>query len=104
MQDLNIAVLGARSAGKSLFIRRALNIPLAVTSQICSRKMTIDGGYYVVRFIEMTFNEVQTGEIKWPETIDELATPRIDGAIAVYDVSNRDSLAPIPGMLSACYH
>ncbi|KAF2658384.1 ras GEF [Lophiostoma macrostomum CBS 122681] len=103
MQDLNIAVLGARGSGKSLFIRRALNIPSTVPSAICTRKMTIDGGYYIVRFLEMTFNEVQIGHrnaIKWPETIDDLATPRIDGAITIYDVTNRDSLAPVPEMLN----
>jgi GTPase SAR1 family protein len=106
MQDLNIAVLGARGSGKSLFIRRALNIPPTASSGICTRKMTIDGGYYIVRFLEMTFNEVHIGDrnaIKWPETIDDLATPRIDGAITIYDVTNRDSLAPVPEMLSACY-
>ena len=106
MQDLNIAVLGARGSGKSLFIRRALNIAPTASSAICTRKMTIDGGYYIVRFLEMTFKEVRIGDrnaIKWPETIDDLATPRIDGAIIIYDVTNRDSLAHVPEMLSACY-
>ena len=97
MQDINIAVLGARGTGKSVFIRRALNLPNTVTSAICTRKMTIDGGYFVVRFLEMSFNEIHIGDrndIKWPETIDNLATPRID------DVTNQESLAKVPEMLS----
>ena len=103
MQDINIAVLGARGAGKSVFIRRAMNLPSAVTSAICTRKMTIDGGYYIVRFLEMSFNEIHIGErntIKWPETMDDMATPRIDGAVTIYDVTSQESLARVPGTLS----
>ncbi|KAF2793913.1 ras GEF [Melanomma pulvis-pyrius CBS 109.77] len=103
MQDINIAVLGARGAGKSVFIRRAMNLPSAVTSAICTRKMTIDGGYYIVRFLEMSFNEIHVGErntIKWPETMDDLATPRIDGAVTLYDVTSKESLTRVPEMLN----
>lgn len=103
MQDINIAVLGARGTGKSVFIRRALNLPNTVTSAICTRKMTIDGGYFVVRFLEMSFNDVHIGDrndIKWPETIDNFATPRIDGAVTIYDVTNQESLAKVPEMLN----
>lgn len=44
MQDINIAVLGNHGAGKSTFIRRALNIPETGSSSVCTRPMTIDGG------------------------------------------------------------
>ncbi|KAF2190778.1 ras GEF [Zopfia rhizophila CBS 207.26] len=104
MQDINIAVLGARGTGKSIFIRRALNLPNTISSAICTRKMAIDGGYYIVRFLEMSFNEIHIGErnsIKWPETIDDLATPRIDGAVTIYDVTSNESLTQVPEMLNA---
>lgn len=103
MQDINIAVLGARGTGKSMFIRRALNLPNAVASAICTRKMAIDGAYYIVRFLEMSVNEIHIGarnDIKWPETVDNLATPRIDGAITIYDVTNQESLERVPEILS----
>lgn len=103
MQDINIAVLGARRSGKSTFIRRALNLPDSVPPAVCTRNMTIDGGYYIVRFLEMSFNDVQIGErnlIKWPETINDLATPRIDGAVVIYDVTSQESLPRVPEMLS----
>lgn len=105
MQDLNIAVLGHRGTGKSTFIRRALNLPDVGASAVCTRKMTIDGGYYIVRFLEMALNQVQLGEqnaIKWPQTPDELGMPRIDGAVTVYDVTSQDSLKGVPDMLSKC--
>jgi hypothetical protein len=103
MQDLNIAVIGARGTGKSAFIRRALGLPDTATTSNCSRRMAIDGVPYVVRCLEMTFNDIHVGErniIKWPETIHDCATPRMDAAVTIYDVTSQDSLAKVPEMLS----
>ncbi|KAJ4380962.1 hypothetical protein N0V86_003309 [Didymella sp. IMI 355093] len=103
LSDLNFAVLGARGAGKSTFIRRALGLPDATAPAECRRKWTIDGTPYLVRFFEMSFNDVQIGDrhhIKWPETTHDMATPRIDAAITLYDVTSQDSLARVPDILS----
>ncbi|KAF2636438.1 ras GEF [Massarina eburnea CBS 473.64] len=102
MQDLNIAVLGTRGTGKSTFIRRALNLPDTGSSSVCTRKMTIDGGYYMVRFVEMAFDHVQIvagSTLRWPDTIDGLEAPRIDGAVTMYDVTNKLSLTLVPEIL-----
>jgi ABC-type Mn2+/Zn2+ transport system ATPase subunit len=102
MQDLNIAVLGTRGTGKSTFIRRALNLPDTGSSSACTRKMTIDGGYYMVRFVEMAFDHVQIGTsntIRWPDSIDDVEVPRIDGAVTMYDVTNKLSLKLVPEIL-----
>jgi hypothetical protein len=106
MQELNIAVLGAQETGKSCFIRRALNLPNMPPSDITSRKMAIDGGHYIVRLLEMSFSDIHIGErssIKWPETMDDLATPRIDGAVTIYDVAEQESLGQVPEVLSWCH-
>ncbi|KNG50267.1 rap guanine nucleotide exchange factor 4 [Stemphylium lycopersici] len=103
MHDLNIAVIGARGSGKSTFVRRALGLPDAPATGCCSRRMTIDGSAYVVRLLEMTFNDVHVGDrssIKWPETVHDFATPRIHAAITLYDVANHESLANVPEMLN----
>jgi hypothetical protein len=103
MQDLNIAVLGHRATGKSTFIRRALNLPDVGAGAVCTRKMTIDGGYYIVRFLEMPLSEVHVGEqntIMWPQMSEDLGTPRIDGAVTIYDVTNGDSLKDVKEVLS----
>ncbi|KAH6618460.1 ras guanine nucleotide exchange factor domain-containing protein [Boeremia exigua] len=103
LQDLTFAVLGARGAGKSTFIRRALGLPDATAAAACTRKWTIDGAPYLVRFLEMSFNDVQIGDrhhVKWPETIHDMATPRIDGAVTLYDVTSEGSLARVPEMLN----
>lgn len=105
MQDINIAVIGARGTGKSTFIRRALGLPDSTAPTNCSRKWTIDGVAYVVRFLEMYVNEVHVGErnsIKWPETVHDMATPRIDAAVTIYDVTSQESLSKVPEMLSEC--
>ncbi|KAF9737991.1 hypothetical protein PMIN07_010032 [Paraphaeosphaeria minitans] len=102
MQDINIAVLGARGSGKSTFIRHALNLPTAASGVVRTRKMTIDGGLYVVRFLEMSINDVQVRDqncVKWPDTLQDLATPRIDGAVTIYDVTSEQSLARVPEIL-----
>ena len=103
LQDLCFAVLGARGVGKSTFIRRALGLPDSTAPAACTRKWTIDGTPYLVRFLEMSFNDVQIGEnhrIRWPETTHDMSTPRIDGAITLYDVTSQDSLARVPEILS----
>ncbi|KAF2745957.1 ras GEF [Sporormia fimetaria CBS 119925] len=103
MQDLNIAVLGARGTGKSHFIRRAFNLSSNPTTAVSTRKMRIDEGYYVVRFLEICFNDIHIGDrndIKWPETIDNFAMPRIDGAVTVYDIANQESLVRVPEILN----
>ena len=102
MQDINVAVLGARGSGKSTFIRHALNLPNAGPAAVCTRRMTIDGGLYVVRFLEMSIDDVQVRDqncIKWPDALDDLTTPRIDGAVTIYDVTSEQSLARVPEVL-----
>ena len=110
MQELNMAVIGARGSGRSTFIRRALGLPDAATTSNCSRTIAIDGSPYLVRFLEMTFDDVHLAErcaIKWPDTVHDCATPRIDAAVTLYDVTNQESLGKVPDMLSeysrGCY-
>jgi hypothetical protein len=48
-------------------------------------------------------DDVHVGErslIKWPETIHDFATPRMDAAVTIYDVTSQESLAKVPEMLS----
>ncbi|KAJ4333052.1 hypothetical protein N0V95_009513 [Ascochyta clinopodiicola] len=103
LHHLTFAVLGARGVGKTTFIRRALGLPDATAPAACTRKWTIDGTPYLVRFLEMSFNDVHLADrhhLKWPETVHDMATPRIDAAIALYDVTAQHSLARVPDILA----
>lgn len=103
MLDINVAVIGASSTGKSCFIRRALGLPENTPHTMCHRKWTLEGTPYVVRMFELQFEDIHVsdrGQLEWPKTIHEMTIPRVDGAITIYDVTNEKSLAKVPEMLS----
>ena len=108
MPEINIGVLGAARVGKSTFMQRALDlaIPPPPTAPVSARKMSVDGHVYVVRLFELGFDQVEFGsnqedeDIVWPEKLGDFVIPRIDGALALYDVTNQNSLAEVPSALS----
>lgn len=103
MEEINIAVLGSTQSGKSTFIQRAFDLRSPPNSQLTQRKMSIDGNVYVVRLVELTFDDLDLDDHKricWPDTIDRTPVPVIDGAFTLYDVMNRESLVQIPETLS----
>jgi hypothetical protein len=103
MLDMNIAVIGAPASGKSSFMRNALGLPDTTLPTLCHRKWTMDGIPYVVRFVEMKIDDIHVKPgniINWPKTVHNVAVPRIDGAITLYDVTVKESLAGIPEMMS----
>ena len=96
-------MLGAEGVGKTLFIQRVLDLKTAPPIAMSARKVTVNETSYMVRLVEILFDEVKIAEndsISWPDTINDLAMPRIDGAYVLYDVTNKDSLDKIPEMLS----
>lgn len=103
MQEINIGVLGADGAGKTTFVERLLELKASPTSAFSARKMAIDGTVYLVRLVEINFDNIGIGDddcITWPDTIDDLATPRIDGAFTMYDIMDQESLSEVPAILS----
>jgi ABC-type dipeptide/oligopeptide/nickel transport system ATPase component len=103
MLDMNIAVIGASSSGKSSFMRKALGLPETTPPAMCHRKWTMDGIPYVVRLVELKIDDIHVKPgniIEWPKTAYSVAVPRIDGAITVYDVTVKESLAGVPEMMS----
>lgn len=101
MQDINICLLGDNGVGKSAFIQRAFDIQTTVPSTITSRKMSVDGNVYTVRLLELSFSDITIddgGRLIWPNIINDLQV-RIDGALALYDIMNQESLRHIPETL-----
>jgi hypothetical protein len=103
MLDMNIAIIGAPASGKTTFMRKALGLPETTPPSGCHRKWTMDGTPYVVRFVELRIDDIHVkpgNMIEWPKTAHGAAVPRIDGAITVYDVTVKESLAGVPDMMS----
>lgn len=103
MSDINIAVIGSTGVGKSTLIQRALGLrglPTAIASSI---RMSVDNVVYTVTLIELdleSFDIAPDRRIHWPKQINGQIVPRMDGALLLYDVMNRDSITELPQTLS----
>lgn len=84
-------------------MQRALELPALPTSQAAERKVPIDGSDYLVRLLELPIDDLDIDDhdcIDWPDTIEDKMMPRVDGAIALYDVQDKGSIEELPEVLS----
>ncbi|KAF1359079.1 ras GEF [Lizonia empirigonia] len=93
LHTLTLAILGAPKAGKSTFIRRALGLPDATPPP----PATAPGP-------STAPSTSDSHRIAWPDAVDDMPTPPIDAAVALYDVTAQDSLARVPDMLNSLAH
>ncbi|KAJ9664884.1 hypothetical protein H2201_004936 [Coniosporium apollinis] len=104
MQEINIGVLGAAGVGKTTFVHKALELRSAPLTSAATKKLSLDGSTYVVRLIELQLDDLDIDDnepLQWPSTIDDdMTMPRIDGALTLYDVMDKDSLGQVPGALN----
>lgn len=57
----------------------------------------------MLRLLEIQLEDVgilENGTIEWPSTVGDLDTPRIDGALVLCDVMDRNSMADVADVLS----
>jgi hypothetical protein len=91
--------------GKSTFIQNALALPIIPSSQAAECKIPIHGTPYLVRLLELPIDELYIDDdetISWPDTIEDKMMPRVDGAIALYDIQDKASIEDLPDVLSGC--
>jgi GTPase SAR1 family protein len=103
MADINIAVIGSGGVGKSTLIQRALGLRGLPTAIASSLRMSVDNVVYTVSLVELeleSFDIDPDGRIKWPKQINGYIVPHMDGALLLYDVMNRESIAELPQTLS----
>ena len=89
--------------GKSTLIQRALGLQRPPTSIASSLRMSVDNVVYTVSLIELdleSFDIIPDRRIQWPKQINGHIVPRMDGALLLYDVMNRESIAELPPTLS----
>jgi hypothetical protein len=103
MADINIAIIGGAGVGKSTLIQRALGLHGLPTSIASSVRMSVDNVVYTVSLIELdmeSFDINTDRRIQWPKQINGHIVPRMDGALLLYDVMNRESITELPQTLS----
>ncbi|KAM0094727.1 hypothetical protein ACP6JD_001795 [Aspergillus fumigatus] len=105
---LTIAVVGQEKAGKSTFIRSALDMKNPLSSRSTTKKMSLDGTVYLVRFVEISTKEItvgSNGELAWPRIGNDVTSPKvIDGVLVLHDVTQPESLSELTGLLEFTDH
>ena len=98
-----LAVLGTPAVGKSTFVHCALDLKKTSTSLVSSKKVSLDGKISIVRLLELGVEDLEitrAGKLRWPEKLEDQMMPHVDGVLAIYDVMDQNSIAPLPQMLS----
>lgn len=103
ISEVNVAVLGTFGVGKSTFVQCALDLKQSPSSPISSKKVSLEGVLIRIRLLEVQLSDVKISDnqrVEWPQRLGEENTPRIDGALALYDVMDHGSTIRIPEVLS----
>lgn len=74
-----------------------------LSSRSTTKKMSLDGTVYLVRFVEISTKEItvgSNGELEWPRIGNDATSPKvIDGVLVLHDVSQPESLSELTGLL-----
>ncbi|KAK1728097.1 hypothetical protein CaCOL14_000604 [Colletotrichum acutatum] len=104
MESLNIAVIGASGVGKSSFVQRVLGLSRPPITNASSVRMVVDNVTYGVTLIELDLEYFELNPlqpIQWPKQINGHIVPRVDGALIIYDVTNKESMKELPQTIAA---
>jgi GTPase SAR1 family protein len=102
MDPINIAIIGAIGVGKSSFVQRVLRTPRPPNYNVTSLRQDVDGVIRHVTLVELDLEgfEVDSNQpIQWPKQIGGQLVPRMDGALILYDVTNKESIRDLPSTL-----
>ena len=64
--------------------------------------MSLDDVVYLVRLVEMSLDAIvitESNRINWPKSLKGIEVPPVDGVLALYDVTNQQSISGIPDLL-----
>lgn len=101
IQEIYLAVLGAKGVGKSMFIQHALDLRKPTNGPVSSSKVALSGVTYRFQLLELELDDIDYSgrQISWPKYINSQLVPPIDGVLCLYDVTNQESIAEIPELL-----
>lgn len=117
MESLSIAVIGAYGVGKSQFIQTAMSLPPSSKPlppspdpKPITARIVLDNVPYTValfeldlQYFESEYFDGQHRQVKWPKQMNGAILPRVNGALFLYDVMNRESINYLPETLSKFY-
>ncbi|KAK9849311.1 Ras guanine nucleotide exchange factor [Penicillium brevicompactum] len=95
LPEVTIAVVGEENAGKTSFVKCALDLKNPPHAQCSRKKMSLDGSVYIVHLLEVDLTQVQFDQDKrivWP-TGNDAAAPVIDGVLVLHDATKPDRLS-----------
>lgn len=101
IQQIYIAVLGAKGVGKSTFIQHALDLRKPTNGPVSSSKVALAGVTYRFQLLELDLEDIDYSarQIKWPKYINSESVPPVDGVLCLYDITDQESIAEIPELL-----
>jgi GTPase SAR1 family protein len=102
MDGVNIAVIGTEGAGKSSFIEKALRLSRPPVKNVSSNQQDIEGIPFWVTIIELDVESTDVDPnrpLQWPKQMDGHIISRVDGALILYDVMNKDSIRELPPII-----
>lgn len=94
--------MGASGSGKSTFIRCALDLRTRSHQLVSSKKVSLEGSIFLLRLLKINVNDVELApghRSHWPERVGDVPTPRIDGVLVLYDVTDESSIDQIPDLV-----
>ncbi|KAJ5964252.1 uncharacterized protein N7479_004128 [Penicillium vulpinum] len=94
--EVTIAVAGEENAGKTSFVKCALDMKNSPASSMNKKKMSLNGSVYIVHLIEVDLTQVQFDQDKriiWPRTGRDNSAPVIDGVLVLHDATKPDRLS-----------
>ncbi|KAH6608008.1 aimless alea [Trichoderma cornu-damae] len=104
MESYNIAIIGAIGVGKSTFVQRILGLSRPPISTASSVRIVVDSASYMTTLLELDLDSFELNTphpIQWPKQINGHIVPRVDAALVLYDVTNKDTIRELPQTLAA---
>lgn len=102
LPQVTLVVVGAKGVGKSTFVQNSFGLRVPTNSAFVTQKMSLNTVIYLVQLVEVSLDQVTITEsngIKWPQSLKGGPLPSVDGVLALYDVTNQESITEIPGLL-----
>ncbi|KAJ5893409.1 hypothetical protein N7495_005100 [Penicillium taxi] len=94
LPEVTIAVVGEDNAGKSSFIKCALDMKQPSSSILTKKKMSLDGSIYAVGLLEIDLKQVifEGHNVMWPRVGNDKSVPIIDGVLLLHDSTQPDKV------------